>query len=162
MFCSACGFEYTQKTNYCKRCGETLGTAPAVESSPQSKWPIVAMFGMVSFFSLLGLIITYAMYDNLVLRGRSGDEVIIPLFAGISFTGFISFCLIWQLARMISSHPKSSQNPLIERHIIREAAPQPQLGIPTDPIANPVEYPSVVEHTTRQFAGARREPDPSK
>ena len=24
MFCPTCGFEYTQKTNYCKRCGAGL------------------------------------------------------------------------------------------------------------------------------------------
>ena len=27
MFCQSCGFEYTQKTNYCKRCGGELNAA---------------------------------------------------------------------------------------------------------------------------------------
>jgi len=34
MFCPSCGFEYTQKTNYCKRCGEDLNPA-VVNDAPK-------------------------------------------------------------------------------------------------------------------------------
>jgi hypothetical protein len=133
-----------------------------IDSPRQSKWSIVVMFSGVALFGLLGLLIVFAMYDNMIVRELRGPELIIPLLLGMGFISMVSFLLIWQLARMISSHQKSSQNTVVERHFIRDVPPQPQLGVPNDQIVNPVEYPSVIEHTTRQFAGVRREPDPSK
>ncbi|MGH9937925.1 MAG: hypothetical protein ACREAM_16895, partial [Blastocatellia bacterium] len=66
--------------------------------------------------------------------------------------------LIWQLSRMITAYQKAGRNVVVEKHYIREAPPA-QLGAPTDPIQQAVEPPSVVEHTTRQFAGKYRGPN---
>jgi hypothetical protein len=74
------------------------------------------------------------------------------------FIGAVAGLLIWQLSRMITAHQKGERNVIVEKHYIREAPPA-QLGAPTDPIQQAVEPPSVVEHTTRQFAGKYREFD---
>jgi hypothetical protein len=73
----------------------------------------------------------------------------------LMFIGAISGLLIWQLARMITAYQKGGRNVVVEKHIIREAPPA-QLGAPADQSQQAVEQPSVVEHTTRQFAGKYR------
>ena len=67
-------------------------------------------------------------------------------------------CTICGRLHMISAHQKPNQSPAQERVIIREAQ-VPHLGAPTDPVRNPVEPSSVVEHTTRQMAGVYGEPE---
>jgi len=154
MFCPHCGFESNQKTNYCKRCGGSLGLT-AVTEPPRLSRPnlgiIALMFCSVALFGILGLFTLFAMYGNLVMRGLRGDELLIPFMMGAMLTGGIAGLLIWQLARMISAYQKSNQNVIVEKHYIRETPPA-QLGAPTDPIPQVVERPSVVEHTTRQMA----------
>jgi hypothetical protein len=157
MFCPSCGFEYTQKTNYCKRCGENLGV-PGIADPPQTSRPKMAsMFWAVAAFSIAGLGILFAMYDNLVIRGLRGDELMLPFVMGLVFIGTISGLLIWQLARMITAHQRTGRNVIVEKHFIREV-PQVQLGAPADPMQQSVEPPSVAEHTTRQMANIYREP----
>ena len=152
MFCPSCGFEYTQKTNYCKRCGEGLSVpaSPDAPKTPRSK--IAGMFWAVAVFCLLGLVTVLNTYDHLVGRGAHDNELLWPFVAGFFFVGAVALLLIWQLARMISVHQKTGQNVIVEKHYIREAPPA-QLGAPTDPLHQAVEPPSVVEHTTRQMAG---------
>jgi uncharacterized protein (DUF983 family) len=157
MFCPSCGFEYTQKTNYCKRCGESLSATSANDAPKMARPKLAVMFCVVAAFGILGMLSVFAMYDNLVMRGIRGDELMIPFMMGMVFTGTIAGLLIWQLARMITGHQKTGRNVIVEKHFIREAPPA-QFGAPTDPIQQTVEPPSVAEHTTRQMANVYREP----
>jgi len=152
MFCPACGFEYTQKTNYCKRCGESLSVTSVAGAPKMGRAILAVMFGAVAAFGLAGMVTVFIMFDNLVKRGLRGDELVVPLVMGLMFVGSIAGLLIWQLARMITAHQKTERNVVVEKHFIREVPPA-QLGAPSDPVQQPVEPPSVVEHTTRQMAG---------
>jgi hypothetical protein len=152
MFCPSCGFEYTQKTNYCKRCGEGLSVTGVADAPKTGRTMLAAMFCAVAAFGLAGMITVFVMFDDLVKRGLRGDELIVPLVMGLMFIGSIAGLLIWQLARMITAYQKEGRNVVVEKHYIREAPPA-RLGASTDPIQQAVEPPSVVEHTTRQFAG---------
>jgi hypothetical protein len=152
MFCPSCGFEYTQKTNYCKRCGESLSVTNVVDAPKMERPKLAAMFCAVAAFGIVGMITAFAMLDRLTFRGLRGDDLIVPFVMTLMFTGAIAGSLIWQLARMITAYQKTGQNVIVEKHFIREAPPS-QLGAPTDPLQQAVEPPSVVEHTTRQMAG---------
>ena len=152
MFCPSCGFEYTQKTNYCKRCGKSLGVTNAVDAPKMERPKLAAMFCAVAAFGVVGMITAFAMLDRLTMRGLRGDDLIVPFVMTLMFTGAIAGSLVWQLARMITAYQKTGRNVVVEKHYIREAPPA-QLGAPTDPLQQAVEPPSVVEHTTRQMAG---------
>lgn len=162
MFCPSCGFEYTQKTNYCKRCGESLTavTTTTVQVAPPRFW-IVMLFVVVALFGFAGLLANIISYHELVNRSVHGPELLVPFVFGISFVTVVALLLVWQLARLIGAYQQASRNavsqpPQIIEKIIER--PAPQLGVPTDPIAMPVERSSVVEHTTRQMGGAYRPP----
>ena len=43
MFCQSCGFEYTQKTNYCKRCG---GNLTSTDKPPVVQLPTLKITGV--------------------------------------------------------------------------------------------------------------------
>ena len=152
MFCPSCGFEYTQKTNYCKRCGESLGVTNVVDAPKMERPKLAAMFCAVAAFGIVGMITAFAMLDRLTMRGLRGDDLIVPFVMTLMFTGAIAGSLVWQLARMITAYQKTQRNVVVEKHYIREAPPA-QLGGPTDSLQQAVEPPSVVEHTTRQMAG---------
>jgi len=155
MFCPSCGFEYTQKTNYCKRCGDSLGVTSVIEAPKAERPKLALMFCAVSAFAIVGLLAIFIMYDNLAYRGLRGDDLIIPFVMSLVFTGGITGLLIWQLARMITAYKEAGRRVIVERQYIREAPPA-QLGAPADASQQAVEPPSVVEHTTRQFAGKHR------
>jgi hypothetical protein len=152
MFCPSCGFEYTQKTNYCKRCGESLNVTNVADAPKTGRWILAAMFCAVAAFSAVGMLMAFVMYNKLANRGLRGDELILPFMMGMMFTGGIAGLLIWQLARLITAYQKGERNVVVEKHYIRESPPA-QLGATADPLQQAVEPPSVVEHTTRQFAG---------
>jgi len=152
MFCPSCGFEYTQKTNYCKRCGESLSVTSVVDAPKMKRPNLAAMFCGIAAFCVVGMATAYAMLNVLIDRGLRGDDLIVPFVMTLMFNGAIAGLLIWQLARMITAYQKTGQNVVVEKHYIREAPPA-QLGAPTDPLQQIVEPPSVVEHTTRQMAG---------
>ena len=161
MYCPSCGFESTQKTNYCKRCGESLSLSTAAEPTKAPRLNLAFMFLVIGAFGILGLITVFQMYDTFVLRGLRGDELMIPFMLGIVFVGAIAGLLVWQLSRLITAYQRMNQHVVVEKHFIREVPPA-QLGAPTDPISQQVEIPSVVEHTTRQFAKLYREPNAPK
>ncbi|MGH9854985.1 MAG: hypothetical protein ACREBD_34580, partial [Blastocatellia bacterium] len=113
MFCPSCGFEYTQKTNYCKRCGESL-SATSVNDAPKMERPkVVAMFCTVAAFGILGMLTVFAMYNHLASRGLRGDELILPFLMGMMFTGTITGLLIWQLSRIITASQKAGRNVVV-------------------------------------------------
>lgn len=152
MFCPSCGFEYTQKTNYCKRCGESLSVTGVIDAPKMERPKLAAMFCAIAAFGVVGMLMAFAMLSVMTDRGLRGDDLIVPFVMTLMFTGAISGLLVWQLARLITAYQKTGRNVVVEKHFIREAAPA-QLGAPTDPLQQAVEPPSVVEHTTRQFAG---------
>jgi hypothetical protein len=155
MFCPSCGFEYTQKTNYCKRCGESLSVPAGADAPKMPRSRIAGMFWAIAMFCVLGLVTVFKTYDHLVGRGVHGDELLLPFVMGLFFICAVAGLLVWMLARMIAVHQKTGRNVIVEKHYIREAPPA-QLGAPTDPIQQAIEPPSVVEHTTRQFAGKHK------
>ncbi len=157
MYCPSCGFEYTQKTNYCKRCGESLGTSLEVEAPRLPRPKIAPMFWAITTFGLVGLLMSFIAYYNLAREGLRGDQLMVPFVMGLFFTGTIAGLLIWQLARMITTLQRTNQQVVVGKHYVREAPPA-QLGVPAEPMSQPVGQPSVVEHTTRQMAGRYREP----
>jgi uncharacterized protein (DUF983 family) len=152
MFCPSCGFEYTQKTNYCKRCGEGLGFTSAADAPKMERPKLGIMFVAVAGFSIVGMTMSLIMLDLLTSKGLRGDDLLVPFVMTLMFTGAIAGALIWQLARLISVYQKSGRNVVVEKHYIRENPPA-QFGAPTGQFQHAVETPSVVEHTTRQLAG---------
>src|SRR5215475_9796428 len=157
MFCPSCGFEYTQKTNYCKRCGESLSLTSMADAPKMGRPKLGIMFIAVAVFGIAGLIAAYNMLDTLTGRGFRGPDLIVPFVMTLMFTGSIAGLLIWQLARLITAYQKTGQNVVVEKHFIHEHAPA-QLGAPIGEIQQTVEPPSVVEHTTRRMAGVYVEP----
>jgi hypothetical protein len=155
MFCPSCGFEYTHKTNYCKRCGESLSLTSAYDKPKIERPKLAIMFVAIAAFGIMGMGMAFAMLDTLLGRGVRGDELIVPFVMSLMFTGTIAGLLIWQLSRMITAYQNGGQNVVVEKHYIRESPPA-QLGSLTDPIQQSVEPSSVVEHTTRQFAGKHK------
>ena len=156
MYCPSCGFEYTQKTNFCKRCGGNLSGAGESEAPKIPRTRIVGMFWAIAVFSVIGLLTVFNAFDHLVGRGLRGDELMVPFVMGLFFVGAVAGLLIWMLARMITAHQKQGRNVIVEKHFIREV-PQAQLGSPTDPIQQTVTPSSVAEHTTRSMAGKYKE-----
>jgi hypothetical protein len=162
MFCPTCGFEYTQKTNYCKRCGEELSVAPqGVEIKPQRFQAAGMPFVVVAFLGIAGLFLNLLSYHVLLSRHVSPGDAIISLALGLLFVGGIAGFLIRQLSRLITAYQKPNQTPAQERVIIREARAS-QIGAPTDSTRSAVAPQSVVEHTTRQMAGGYNEPKATK
>src|SRR5215475_9553760 len=76
MFCPSCGFEYTQKTNYCKRCGESLSVPASADAPKTQRSKIAGMFWAVAVFCLLGLVTVLNTYDHLVGRGAHDNELL--------------------------------------------------------------------------------------
>src|SRR5262245_51199446 len=155
MFCPSCGFEYTQKTNYCKRCGESLSLTIASDAPRMERPKLATMFCAVAAFGIVGMFMAFVMYNNSANRGLRGDELILPFMVGMMFICAIAGLLIWQLSRVITAYQKTERNIVLEKHYIRES-PQAQIGAQTDRIQQGVEPPSVVEQTTRQFAGKHK------
>jgi hypothetical protein len=169
MFCPSCGFEYTQKTNYCKRCGEDLSPA-GVTDAPNKKQPnVTMMFLAVVVFSLSAMALLLFAHEMFSNRGSDGphglnsnDETLLRFV--MFFSSAVALLLIWQLARMVTAFRRTGQDKVIEKHFIREV-PTIQPVAPTGqiPEAPAAIYPSsVVEHTTRQMAGVYSEPKASK
>jgi len=160
MFCPSCGSEYTQKTNYCKRCGEDLSPA-GVTDAPEKTQPNVAiMFLGVIAFCLIAMGILLAAYVGLSNNGVDGSDEKLLTFVMI-FSSVVALLLFWQLARMVTAFRRTGQNVTIEKHFIREV-PAIQPVAPTGQIPGTAEPPSVVEHTTRQMAGVYGEPKAMK
>jgi hypothetical protein len=166
MFCPSCGFEYTQKTNYCKRCGEDLSPA-GVTDAPKKKQPnVTMMFLAVVVFCLSAmalLLFAHAVFSNRGPNGLNSDDETLLGFV-MFFSSAVALLLIWQLARMVTAFRQTGQDKVVEKHFIREV-PTIQPVPPTGPIREALEAndpSSVVEHTTRQMAGGNSEPKAMK
>jgi hypothetical protein len=162
MFCPTCGFEYTQKTNYCKRCGAELNATPQSVEIKTHRFQAVGMsFVVVGFLGIVGLFLNLLSYHVLLSRNVDSKDAILSFALGLLFVGGIAGFLIRQMSRLIAAHQKSNQAAAQERIVIREAQ-APQIGAPADPVWGAAEPHSVVEHTTRQMAGVYNEPKETK
>ncbi len=161
MFCQSCGFEYTQKTNYCKRCGEELNSAPQSSEARPNRIHAAGLFSVIALFGIVGLFLNLLSLHYLFRSDVDGKFAMISFLFGLLFIGAIAGSLIWQLSRLITGFQKSNQTPAKERVIIGEGQ-DPRLGSPIENARNAVEPSSIVEHTTRQMAGVYSEPRATK
>jgi hypothetical protein len=167
MFCPSCGFEYTQKTNFCKRCGADLNPAGATVAPKKTQLGVITIFWGVIAFCLTAVTILFGMFDhfqrNSRCNGLCDDERLLLSFVAL-FLFVVTLLLIWQLARMVTAFRRTGQDVTVEKHFIREV-PAVQPVAPTGQMPEPTEAiysPSVVEHTTRQMAGVYGEPKAMK
>jgi hypothetical protein len=162
MFCPSCGFEYTQKTNYCKRCGGDLNPAGATVAPKKTQLGVITMFWGVLAFCLTAVTLLLGAWDHFQRTGRcngmcGGEATLLSFVAGFLF--LVTLLLIWQLARMVTAFRRTGQNVTVEKHFIREVPTQSVAPTGQMPEAPEAIYPSsVVEHTTRQMAGVYGEP----
>jgi hypothetical protein len=158
MFCPTCGFEYTQKTNYCKRCGANLTSSdkPPVLHPPSLR--VTGAFFVIAAFVLFSLMFVFEFYEDMVRNQVRGAEALIPFALGIGLIAAVAGLLCWQLSRVIGVTRKQEDWAAKQgRPTFTEVQPQGRLVVSTDPIRNVVEPSSVVEHTTRQMMGVDRE-----
>jgi hypothetical protein len=120
------------------------------------------MFWGVITFCFAAMVLLLVAYDYFSSKNRErcgglcgNDEMLLSFIAFFSFV--VAVLLSWQLARMVTAFRRTGQNQIVERHFIREV-PAVQVGAPTGKITEPIEPPSVVEHTTRQITGVYSEP----
>lgn len=157
MYCPFCGFEYTQKLNYCKRCGENLHPGvPLVENKVPRRW-IAVLFSALTFFGLGGLIVLFSAYYLMAKWGLRGDDLFMPFMGGLLFMGGVSGFLIYLLSRAITTMQQTRQVVYVERPVLSESRPVPY-ALPAEGPQPVAERPSVIEHTTRQFGAVVREP----
>ena len=93
---------------------------------------------------------------KMLYAGVRGKELFVPAVLGFMLIGAATSLLTWLLSRLITSARKQPE--LVERPPYIEPQPHARIATPNDPVLNVVERPSVAEHTTRQIAGAYREP----
>jgi hypothetical protein len=159
MFCQHCGFQYTQKTKYCKNCGGDLSSSDKAPVTQPSNLKISGMFLVIAAFALFGLMQVYEIYMKTLYAGVRGNELFVPFLLGLALIGAVALLLVWQLSRVITVFRNQvDQVTNQERPIYVEVPPPANLAAPTDPIRNAVESPSVVEHTTRRMAGVYKAP----
>ena len=169
MFCPSCGFEYTQKTNYCKRCGDDLSPAGITDPPRKTQPNVTGMFWGVMAFCLTAIALFLVAFDYFSSKssarcnGLCNDDEVILSFVAV-FYSIVALLLTWQLARMVTAFRRTGQDKIVEKHFIREAPPiqpvAPTGQIPEAPEA--IDPLSVVEHTTRQMAGVYSEPEATK
>jgi hypothetical protein len=145
MFCPHCGIEYSQKLNYCKRCGGGLSLPVTSVGTPSSRPKFAAMFWAVAMLGLGGLGMAFGILATMASFDMRGDELIIPFVFTLIFIFGLAGLLIWQLSRIISSYQQTNRAASFERPTLGESRPA-QIPAPPDAL------PSAVEHTTRQFA----------
>jgi hypothetical protein len=159
MFCPSCGAESAQKTNFCKRCGANMNPAANTVEVHLPRAGVSGMVWAIAGFSLIGLIASLIMLG--ALSGPSSDpiteRVVAAFIACLTFILCVSGLLTWQLARLINTYRDAVRQTINKAQFEVSPAPQPQLlYIP----AAQSHASSVVEHTTRQMADMRREPQP--
>lgn len=148
MFCPTCGAEYTQKINYCKRCGANMATPTNSVEVHVPRPRFAAMFWAIALMALVGLITCFTAFDSFADEGLRGDHLIVPFVMGLLFIGAIAGLLIWQLSRIVSVFRDAVQTPKVTSQVTLPPQPSyqtPPLAAPTDPIS------SISEHTTRSF-----------
>lgn len=153
MFCPDCGFESTQGTNYCKRCGASLSSAATVQSStPRDNKLINAIWAVAAAIMVVGaggMGITFGIAGGLAGSGIKPDDGPLAIVISGSTAILVALCLLgWQLSRLIGAVIR-------DRRGLAEAPRTGPLG-EADRAARrisapPIAVSSVTEHTTRNF-----------
>jgi hypothetical protein len=154
MYCPSCGFEATQKTNFCKRCGVNMNPSTNSVEIRMPKFQVTGMVFIIALFSIVGLITTLVGIDELTSRNIPGGGLIIALLGSLLFVFSVAGLLVWQLARLISTYQDAVRQTIQKA----QSEPQPAAAFYSQPqqtyisaVADPVQS-SVTEHTTRQMA----------
>src|SRR5215813_257672 len=159
MFCPNCGFECTQKTNYCKRCGGALSSS---DKEPMAQLPglkITGVFFVIAALVLFGMMQIYSVYMKMLYAGVRGAELFVPLLLGFALLGAVALLLARLLSWAIAGARHQMDRAADRARLTYIEVPQlEEPAAPPDPIRNAVESPSVVEHTTRQMAGVYKSP----
>lgn len=160
MFCQSCGLEYSQKTNFCKRCGGALASPDQAPVIILPTLKITGMFFVIAAFVLFSLMYVYNFYRAMIYSGLRGPDLLIPFILGIMLIGAVAGLLSWQMSRVIAAARKHEDWSTKQgRPTFTEVQPQGHFVSQTDPVRGAVESPSVVEHTTRQMANVYRSPN---
>lgn len=155
MYCPSCGFEATQKTNFCKRCGVNMNPSTNSVEVHLPKFRLTGMVFIIALFSIVGLITTLIGIDELSHRALPGPGLIIALLGSLLFVFSVAGLLVWQLARLITTYQDAV------RQTIQKAQTEPPPPVasfysqPPQAFISSVQDPgqsSVTEHTTRQMA----------
>jgi hypothetical protein len=156
MFCPACGLEYNQKLNYCKNCGAELGQPAPVEIAKVGRPRFGFMFLAIALLALAGTGFNFIAYYNLAQMGLHGAALMFPFVLGTGTIGLVALLLGWQLSRLISFYREASLAVRYQQPVVQPTSQQ--AFRPSTPIDT---SSSVVEHTTRHFVPAYREPPES-
>ena len=152
MYCPSCGVEYSQKLNYCKRCGAGLSLPTSTVEWRPPKFGY--LFWAIAALGLGGMGVAVGVLATMASFGIRGDDLIIAFVVSLTFLFGIAGLLIRQLSRVITAYQEMSRTTNFERPTMTEYPPA-QITAP------PETASSVVEHTTRQFARpAYKEPLP--
>jgi hypothetical protein len=157
MYCPSCGAAVAQKTNFCKQCGANMNPAANMVEVHLPRAGVSGMVWAIAVFSLIGLIASLIMLGGLggPWSGYPKEMIIIAFIACLMLIFSVAGLLTWQLARLISVYRDAVKQTINKAQFeVLPPPPQPQpLYIPGAPPSL-----SVVEHTTRQMAGAYVEP----
>ncbi len=138
MFCPACGSKTQTAFKYCKQCGANL--TPAMSEEEAKSLAVVSYLALPSLFSLASLIALFITLFKLTQRGLDAKFIMgIAAVGGITILGVVAM-LIWLILRLKNS---SSFAPRRTTGALEANLYQPAAQLPA---------PSVVEHTTRNFA----------
>src|SRR5262249_62284469 len=94
MFCQHCGFQYTQKTKYCKNCGGDLSSSDKAPVTQPSDLKISGMFLVIAAFALFGLMQVYSIYMKALYAGVRGDELFVPFPLDLAWTRAVARLLV--------------------------------------------------------------------
>lgn len=145
MHCPACGQEYSQKLNYCKRCGTGLSQPINVIEANPVRPKLAAMFWAIAVLGLGGLGLSFGILAMLASFEIRGDTLVAPFAFSLIFVFGLAGLLIWQLSRLITASQQENRTVYFEQQAMNESRPA-QIAAPHEVV------PSAVEHTTRQFA----------
>src|SRR5262249_8740333 len=158
MFCPSCGAASAQKNNFCKKCGANMNPAANTVEVHLPRAGVSGMVWAIALFSIIGLIASLIMLSGLSGPGSRypPDEVIIAFIVCLTFIFSVAGLLTWQLASVINTY-RDAVSQTINKAQFEVPPPPPQPQPVYIPAGQP-QAPSVVEHTTRQMAGMRGEP----
>lgn len=154
MFCPNCSAEYSQKINYCKRCGANMVSPSNTVEVHLPRIRFAGMFWAIAMMSIVGLIACFTAFSEFASDGLRGDHLIVPFVMGLLFIGGIAGGLIWQLSRLVSTLQQHVRQPKIEKALLPPYQPSvpPLSSSRVSPSLEPQEpVSSVSEHTTRSF-----------
>jgi hypothetical protein len=156
MFCPSCGFESTQKTNFCKRCGANINPAANVVEIHMPKPRVTGMALTIATFTLIGLIATMIGFDEFSHRPLPWEGLVVAFLGCLLLIFSVACLLVWQLASLISTYRAAIQQTIHKAQIEPIALPQAYSQPVYIPASQEAIKSSVTEHTTRQMSTGQR------